>query len=168
MQRQNPESVSMAVSSSMKTIDLSIVPAQTGSSYPRPFDAACSGQSCQRLARYAGLTLFGVNLTVMEPGAWSSQRHWHSHEDEFVWVLEGELTLITDTGEEILRAGACAAFRRGDADGHHLVNNSGRPARVLEIGNSDPQDRCTYPDIDMVADVRGYTHRDGTPYPPKK
>jgi uncharacterized cupin superfamily protein len=148
----------------MKKIDLSAVPAQTGSTYPRPFDALCRGQSCQRLARNAGLTLFGVNLTVIEQGAWSSQRHWHSHEDEFVWVLDGELTLVTDAGEEILRAGDCAAFRHGDRDGHHLVNKSSRPARVLEIGNSDPQDRCTYSDIDMIADGRGYTCRDGTPY----
>jgi uncharacterized cupin superfamily protein len=152
----------------MKKIDLSAVPAQTGSNYPHPFEAPCSGQSCQRLARNAGLTLFGVNLTVIEPGAWSSQRHWHSHEEEFVWVVDGELTLVTDTGEEILRAGDCAAFRRGDPEGHHLINRSGRPAKVLEIGNSDPQDHCTYPDIDMIADARGYTHRDGTPYPLKK
>ena len=153
----------------MKKIDLSTVPAQVGSNYPRPFDAPCNGQSCQRLARSAGLTLFGVNLTVIEQGAWSSQRHWHSHEDEFVWVLDGELTLVTDSGEEILRAGDCVAFRRGDADGHHLINKSGRPAKVLEIGNSDPQDRCIYSDIDMVAEnVSGYTHRDGTPYPVKE
>jgi len=157
----------MAASNFMKKIDLSSVPAQIGSNYPHPFDAPCSGQSCQRVARYAGLTVFGVNLTVIEPGAWSSQRHWHTHEDEFVWVLDGELTLITDTGEEILRAGDCAAFRRDDRDGHHLVNKSSRPARVLEIGNSDPQDRCTYPDIDMIADIAGYIHRDGTPYPVK-
>ena len=148
----------------MKKVDLSTVAAQTGSSYPRPFDAPCRGQSCQRPARDAGLTLFGVNLTVIEPGAWSSQRHWHTHEDEFVWVLDGELTLITDTGEETLRAGDCAAFRHGDPDGHHLVNKSDRPARVLEIGNADPRDRCTYPDIDMIADDRGYAHRDGTRY----
>ena len=152
----------------MKKIDLSTVRAQTGSTYPRPFDVPCSAQSCQRLARHAGLTLFGVNLTVIEPGAWSSQRHWHTHEDEFVWVLDGELTLVTDSGEELLRAGDCAAFRRGDPDGHHLVNKSGRPARVLEIGNSDPQDRCTYPDIDMIAHGPGYIHRDGTPYPVKE
>jgi uncharacterized cupin superfamily protein len=152
----------------MKKIDLSIVPAQTGSTYPHPFDEPCMAQSCQRLARYAGLTQFGVNLTVIEAGAWSSQRHWHSREDEFVWVLDGELTLVTDAGEETLRAGDCAAFRSDEPDGHHLVNKSGRPARVLEIGTTDPQDRCTYPDIDMIADERGYTHRDGTPYPLKK
>jgi uncharacterized cupin superfamily protein len=152
----------------MKKIDISTVPSESGGTYPRPFDEPCIAQSCQRLARFAGLTQFGVNVTVVEAGAWSSQRHWHSHEEEFVWVLDGELTLVTDAGEEILRAGDCVAFRSGDPDGHHLVNKSGRPARVLEIGTSDRQDRCTYPDIDMIADHRGYTHRDGTPYPRKK
>jgi uncharacterized cupin superfamily protein len=153
----------------MPKIDLSAVPASTGSSYPHPFDTPCSGQTYQRLARAAGLTLFGVNLTVLQPGAWSSQRHWHSHEDEFVWVLEGELTLVTDAGEELLRAGDCAAFRRGEPDGHHLINRSARPATVLEIGNSDPRDRCVYPDIDLVVEpgAPGYSHRDGKPYPLK-
>jgi uncharacterized cupin superfamily protein len=152
----------------MKKINISIVPSESGGTYPKPFDEPCIAQFCQRVARFAGLTQFGVNLTVIEPEAWSSQRHWHSHEDEFVWVLEGELTLITNAGEETLRTGDCAAFKNGDPDGHHLVNKSGRPARVLEIGTSDRQDRCTYPDIDMIADERGYTHRDGTPYPLKK
>jgi len=91
-------------------------------------------QSCQRLARYAGLTQFGVNLTVIEPGAWSSQRHWHDREDEFVWVLDGELSLITNAGEETLRAGDCAAFRRDDPDGHHLVNKSAGPQGYLKLG----------------------------------
>src|ERR1700733_8206057 len=152
----------------MKKIDISSVPSESGGTYPKPFDERCIAQSCQRLPRFAGLTPFGVDVTVIEAGAWSSQRHWHTHEDEFVWVVDGELTLITDAGEEILRAGDCAAFKRGDPDGHHLVNKSGRPASVLEIGNSDPQDCCTYPDIDMIAGVAGYTHRDGTPYPVKK
>jgi uncharacterized cupin superfamily protein len=152
----------------MKKIDLSLVSAESGGTYPHPFDEPCRAQSCKRLARHAGLTQFGVNVTVIEAGAWSSQRHWHSHEDEFVWVLDGELTLITDAGEEPLRAGDCAAFRSGDPDGHHLVNKSGRLARVLEIGTSNPHDRCAYPDIDMIADDRGYTHRDGKPYPVKR
>lgn len=152
----------------MKKIDLSSVPAVSGSTYPHPFNEPCEAQSSKRLARFAGLTQFGVNVTVIESGAWSSQRHWHSHEDEFVWVLEGELTLITDAGEETLRAGDCAAFKCGDPDGHHLVNKSGRPARVLEIGASSREDRCTYPDIDMICEGPGYRHRDGTPYPPKK
>jgi uncharacterized cupin superfamily protein len=138
----------------MNKIDLSAVPAEPGGSYPSPFDEPCRGQSCQRLARYAGLTQFGVNVTLIKPGSWSSQRHWHTHEDEFVYVLEGELTLITDAGE--------------DPDGHHLVNKSHHPARVLEIGTTAWQDRCTYPDIDLIADAGGYTHRDGTSYPTKK
>jgi len=152
-----------------KKIDLSAVPIQTGSNYPAPFDLPCNAQASRRLARHAGLTQFGMNLTVLEPGAWSSQRHWHSHEDELVWVLEGELTLVTDAGEELLRAGDCAAFRRGDPDGHHLINKSNRTAKVLEIGNCDPQDRCVYSDIDMVAEPGepGYSHRDGTLYPVK-
>jgi len=153
----------------MKKIDLAAVPAHTGSNYPPPFDAPCNAQSSQRLGGHGGLTLFGVNLTILEPGAWSSQRHWHSHEDEFIWVMEGELVLVTDSGEEVLRAGDCAAFRRGDPDGHHLINRSSRPAKVLEIGNSDSKDRCTYSDIDMIAQpgMPHYVHRDGSPYPVK-
>jgi uncharacterized cupin superfamily protein len=152
----------------VKKIDISAAPSRRGSAYPPPYDAPCARRFRHRLGEAGGLTTFGVNHLTLPPGAWSSQRHWHSHEDEFVWVLDGELTLVTDAGEERLRAGDCAAFRRGDADGHHLVNKSDSPARVLEIGTSDPLDRCTYPDIDMIADERGYTHRDGTPYPLRK
>lgn len=151
----------------MKKIDLSAVAILDGSNYPPPFNEPCDGQTFQRLGRAGGLTMFGVNLSVIPPGSWSSQRHWHSHEDEFVWVVEGELTLVTDAGEEILRPGDCAAFKAGDPDGHHLVNRSGRPAKVLEVGNADPQDRCVYSDIDMVAEPggKGYSRRDGSPYP---
>jgi uncharacterized cupin superfamily protein len=153
----------------MKKINLAAVAADTQSTYPFPFNEPCEGQSSQRLARSQGLTHFGVNLTVIPPGVWSSQRHWHSHEDEFVWVVEGELTLVTNSGEEVLRAGDCAAFKAGDPDGHHLINKSGHPATVLEIGNADSRDRCVYSDIDMVAEpgTAGYTHRDGKPYPRK-
>ena len=153
----------------MKKINLSTVAVDDQASYPPPFDEPCKDQTCQRLGRSQGLTLFGVNLSVIPPGGWSSQRHWHSHEDEFVWVVEGELTLVTDAGEEILRPGDCAAFKAGDPDGHHLVNRSGRSAKVLEIGNSDLRDRCAYPDIDMVTGpgAAGYSHRDGSPYPVK-
>ena len=152
-----------------KKIDLATVPVQSGSSYPDPFHNPCMPQTYQKLARHAGLTEFGVNLTVFQPGAWSSQRHWHTHEDEFVWVVEGELVLVTDSGEEILRAGDCAAFRRGDPDGHHLINRTDRPAKVLEIGNASPLDICTYSDIDMVAGPgdEAYRHKDGRPYPPR-
>lgn len=150
-----------------KKIDLTAIAGDSTCSYPAPFDAPCLEQTTWRLARHAGLSQFGVNLTVIQPGAWSSQRHWHSHEDEFVWVLEGELTLVSDGGEQTLRPGDCAAFRCGVADGHHLVNKSDRPAKVLEIGTRDPRDRCVYPDIDMVAEpgVPHYSHRDGRPYP---
>ena len=107
MRRQNPVSISMAASKLMKKIDVSTVPAQSREAPIRiPSTSPAAAQSCQRLARHAGLTQFGVNLTVIEPGAWSSQRHWHSHEDEFVWVVEGELTLITDSGRrDIARRG---------------------------------------------------------------
>jgi uncharacterized cupin superfamily protein len=154
----------------MKKIDLAAMPVETGCNYPEPFDATCEGQAYQRLARRSGLTQFGVNLNVIAPGAWSSQRHWHSHEDEFVWVVEGELTLVTDAGEEVLRAGDCAAFKAGEPDGHHLINRTDRPAKVLEIGTSNADDRCVYPDIDMIAEPRmePYLHRDGTPYPIRK
>ena len=150
----------------MKKINLSAVAVGGGSNYPPPFDQPCNGQTSQRLGRSQGLTLFGVNLTVIPPGEWSSQRHWHSHEDEFVWVVEGELTLVTDAGDETLRPGDCAAFKAGDPDGHHLVNKSDRPAKVLEIGNTDRRDRCVYADIDLIVERRGsgYSHRDGAPY----
>jgi uncharacterized cupin superfamily protein len=152
----------------VKKIDIEAVPQESGSNYPPPFDEPCMGGTWRRLGRSAGLTAFGVNLSRIAPGGWSSQRHWHSIEDEFVWVVEGELVLVTDAGEEILRPGDCAAFRARDADGHHLVNRTDRVAVVLEIGSSDPEhDRCVYPDIDMVAEPGDplYRHRDGAPYP---
>jgi len=152
----------------MKKLDIDAMPPETGCNYPPPFDAPCLGSSWRRLGRAAGLTAFGVNLSRIPPGVWSSQRHWHSHEDEFVMVVEGQLTLVTNAGEETLNCGDCAAFKAGDPDGHHLINRSGRDALVLEIGNSDPaRDRCDYPDIDMVAEpgVEAYSHRNGAPYP---
>ncbi|HEV7157268.1 MAG TPA: cupin domain-containing protein [Caulobacteraceae bacterium] len=148
-----------------KKLDLSAIPVESGCNYPPPFDQPCLGGSWRKLGRAGGLTQFGVNLSRLPPGAWSSQRHWHTHEDEFVMVVEGELTLITNAGEEILRAGDCAAFKAGDRDGHHLVNRSQRDALVIEVGTSDPvNDCCDYPDIDMLAGPDGYTHRDGTRY----
>lgn len=152
----------------MKKLDLSAIPHEGGSNYPPPFDAPCKGQTFQRLGRFAGLTEFGVNRSRLPPGVWSSQRHWHSHEDEFVMVLEGEVVLVTDSGEEILRPGDCAAFKAGDPDGHHLINRTDRDAVILEVGNADMRrDRCVYPDIDMIAQagIEPYLHRDGTPYP---
>jgi uncharacterized cupin superfamily protein len=154
----------------MKKLDLSAISVESGCNYPPPFDAPCLGATWRRLGRAGGLTAFGVNISRLPPGVWSSQRHWHTHEDEMVFVLEGELTLVTDGGEEMLCAGDCAAFKAGDPDGHHLINRSGRDAIVLEIGSCAPdRDDCVYPDIDMIAKagVEPYLHRDGAPYPVK-
>jgi uncharacterized cupin superfamily protein len=155
----------------MKKVDLTALEWEDGSNYPSPFDEPCRGQFSARVGRAAGLTAFGANISRLPPGVWSSQRHWHTHEDEVVCVLQGELTLVTDAGEELLRPGDVAVFRAGDPDGHHLINKSAADALVLEIGNADPyHDRCTYPDIDMIAEpgVNYYSHRDGTPYPSKE
>src|SRR5438105_13151657 len=108
----------------MGKIDPTSLSERKGSSYPAPFDQPAAGRIRQRLGDAGGLTQFGVNLLHLPPGAWSSQRHWHSGEDEFVYVLSGEVTLVTDKGEELLRAGECAAFPKNLADGHHLINKS--------------------------------------------
>ena len=149
----------------MKKIDLPAVPRRTGSRYPQPFDAPCRARVRQALGDTAGLTDFGVGLLQLPPGAWSSQRHWHSLEDEFVWVAQGEVVLVTDDGEELLRAGECAAFKAGVANGHHLQNRSDALAIVLEVGSRRPEtDVCSYSDIDLRWGPNGIMHNDGTPY----
>jgi uncharacterized cupin superfamily protein len=147
-----------------KKIDLEAAPVRIGSGYPPPFDEPCKARVRRRLGVAGDLTHFGVNHLTLAPGVWSSQRHWHSGEDEFVMVLSGEVVLVTDAGEDILRAGDCAAFKAGDPDGHKLVNRSDAPATVLEVGNADPKDVCVYSDIDMVAGPDGLAHKDGRPY----
>jgi len=117
-----------------KRIDITKLPIITGSGYPTPFDLPCATRARQRLGDAAGLTDFGVNLMRLPPGAWSSQRHWHSAEDEFVFIVDGEVVLVTDTGEELLRPGDCAGFKAGVKDGHHLQNRSARDAVLLEVG----------------------------------
>jgi uncharacterized cupin superfamily protein len=149
----------------MKKIDISAAPTRTGSRYPAPFHASGMDKVRRQLGLAGGLTQFGVNLLTLKPGVWSSQRHWHTREDEFVYELEGEVTLDTDAGEEVLHAGDCAAFKAGDPDGHHLINRSGRNAVVLEIGSSLTGDEVDYPDIDLRATDAGYSHKDGAPYP---
>src|SRR5271168_2138517 len=118
-----------------KKIDFSTAPVITGSRYPAPYDAPCAARARQRLGDAAGLTDFGVNLMRLPPGAWSSQRHWHTAEDEFVFIVEGEVVLVTDAGEELLRSGDCAGFKAGVKDGHHLQNRSHRDAILLEVGS---------------------------------
>ena len=151
----------------MKKIDIATAPTRLGSAYPPPYDAPCARRLRRRLGDSAGLDAFGVNHLTLAPGVWSSQRHWHSHEDEFVWVVSGEVVLVTDSGEEILRAGDCAAFKAGEADGHHIINRSDRDAVLLEIGNRSSEDRTVYSDIDMVAEPmeEGYRRHDGRPIP---
>lgn len=150
----------------MPKIDMKSVFERRGSAYPPPFDQIAKDRVRKRLGDAGGITQFGVNLLELPPGAGSSQRHWHSAEDEFVYVISGEITLITDKGDEILHAGECAAFPKGVADGHQLINKSAAPAVCLEIGTRTGGDVCTYSDIDMMIDskIGRYTRKDGTPY----
>jgi uncharacterized cupin superfamily protein len=149
----------------MSKIDIQSAPISAGSRYPEPFAAPCQDKIRRRLAVAAGFKHIGINLLELAPGAWSSQRHWHTAAEEFVYVLEGEVVLVTEGPEEILHAGECAAFLPGDPDGHHLQNRSGNPARVLEIGSAHLRnDEAFYPDIDLRAAASGYFRKDGTPY----
>jgi uncharacterized cupin superfamily protein len=150
-----------------KKIPVDQVPLRVGSLYPAPFDEPCRDRRRWRLGFAAKLTQFGVNLCRLPPGAWSSQRHWHVNEDEFVYVVEGEVVLVTDAGEETLAAGDWAGFKAGDRDGHHLQNRSQRDAVILEVGAVHPGgDTAEYSDIDMrVVPEAGFVHKDGTLYP---
>ena len=149
-----------------KKIDVAALPVHLGTGYPPPYHQPCLHRARRRLGDAAGLTQFGVNLLRLPPGVWSSQRHWHTREDEFIYVLAGEVVLVTDAGEEILKAGDCAGFRCGDPDGHHLQNRSGSEVLLLEVGSRDERDGCDYPGIDlMIPEGQDFQHRDGTPYP---
>ncbi|HZB39121.1 MAG TPA: cupin domain-containing protein, partial [Beijerinckiaceae bacterium] len=119
----------------MPKLDITLVPERNSTSYPEPFRAAVSGRFWRALGQAAGLTQFGVNLVRLEPGAWSSQRHWHESEDEFLIVLEGELVLVEDEGETILRAGDAAGFKAGVPNGHHLLNRTERDGVFLVVGS---------------------------------
>jgi uncharacterized cupin superfamily protein len=153
----------------MPKIDIEAIQEANSTSYPAPFRELVKGRFRKALGNAGGLTQFGVNLCRLSPGAATAQRHWHEKEDEFVFVLDGELVLIEDNGETVLKAGDAAAFKAGTRNGHHLVNRSGRDALLLEIGTRDPNDRGEYPDVDMkfVCEngVDRFLHRDGTPYP---
>ena len=149
----------------MVKLDVDAAPILAGSRYPAPFDEPCTNMFRRRLAKAGGLTQLGINLLELQPGAWSSQRHWHTEAEEFVYVIDGEVVLVTDGREETLRRGDCAAFLPGVANGHHLQNRSNAPARVLEIGQAvEGDDECHYPDIDLHATAAGYFHKDGTSY----
>ena len=154
----------------MPKVDRMNAQSGAGSSYPVPFDEPCRGRSWHRLGVAAGLTHLGVNLVRLAPGAWSSQRHWHTHEDEFVYVLSGELVLVTDEAEEVLVAGDSAGFAAGVRNGHCLQNRSPADATFLVAGNRSNEDGGEYSDIDMAFKPGRYTgggtyfHKDGSPY----
>ena len=133
----------------MPKIDAAALPVKSGTGYPQPYRALVKGRSWLALGDAAGLTQFGVNLVTLAPGAGSSQRHWHEAEDEFVIVMSGELVLIEDEGETVMRAGDAAGFKAGVANGHHLINRSAGHASFLVVGSRAEAERCHYPDIDL-------------------
>ncbi|WP_374646416.1 cupin domain-containing protein [Tabrizicola sp.] len=152
----------------MPVIDPARAPVKTGSIYPEPYAGMMRGRSSLRLGEAGGLTQFGVNLVTLEPGALSSLRHWHRHEDEFVMVTEGECTLVQNAGETVMRAGDCAAFPAGDPDGHHFINRSDRLARFLVVGTRAPREVATYSDVDLRLEIEAgkarFTHKDGSDF----
>lgn len=151
-------------------IDLHQVPVETGSTYPDEFKERVAGRSRQRVGNAAGLKNFGVNLTTLQPGAQSALLHWHSAQDEFVYVVEGELVLVTEEGEQRLCAGEMAGFAAGKAIAHQLVNRSNAAATYLEIGDRTQPDSAEYPADDLLyksstsSEQRRFLHKDGRPY----
>lgn len=150
-------------------LDPTSVPPRSSSGYPEPFRSRVLPREKRALGDALGLAAIGVNLTTLPPGKESSMRHFHTREDELVFVLDGEVVLRTDEGEQTLTGGMCAGFPAGSRNGHHLVNRSDRSARYLEISNRAPEDSAEYPDDDLAyrkgpAGGAVFTHRDGTPY----
>jgi len=151
-------------------LDPADVASSNATACPEPYRNRVAGRHKKRLGDAAGLKNFGVNLTTLEPGAESSMRHWHAKQDEFIYVLEGEITLVTDAGRQKLRPGMCAGFPAGKPDGHQLVNETDRSVVYLEIGDRTPGDSASYPDPDVDLTVRlvdgkwVYSHKDGRPY----
>jgi uncharacterized cupin superfamily protein len=149
----------------MPKLDLDAIEATNRTGYPPPYDAPMAKRHYRRLAPAGNLEDFGVSHVVLEPGGISSQRHWHEGEDEFVVMLKGEAVLVEDGGETLIRAGDCAAFPKGVADGHHLVNRSDAPCTFIAVGKPALTD-CHYPDIDLHLDAatEAYVHKDGSAY----
>jgi uncharacterized cupin superfamily protein len=152
----------------MPKIDIAKLPIDSRTTYPEPLNKVVVGRSRKRLGVAAGLDQFGVNLTTLRPGAASSLRHWHQQEDELVYVLEGEVVLVEDGVETVLKPGDAAGFKANVPNGHQLVNKSGRDAVYLEIGTRSKHERAEYSDVDLVMirdDAGGhYTQKNGQPY----
>lgn len=158
------------MASHQPAIEARSVAAQSRSGYPEPYRSRVLPRDRRRLGDALGLTRIGINQTTLLPGKESSMRHWHTREDEFLYVLEGEVVLRTGAGEQLLTAGMCAGFAAGVEDGHQLINRSDRPAVYLEVSNRDPEDEARYcdPDVDLAWNAphaRGsFSRRDGTAY----
>jgi uncharacterized cupin superfamily protein len=153
----------------MPKIDIDKIPLDVATGYPPQFRKEIEGRARKRLGNAVGLTQFGVNICTLKPGAQSSQRHWHETEDEFVYVLDGEVVLVEAGGETVLKKGDAAGWKAGVTNGHTIINRSNRDALVLEVGTRDPKsDKVTYPDIDMLmlrdGNQRRYTRKSGEPY----
>jgi uncharacterized cupin superfamily protein len=154
----------------MPKVDIAKVPVKSGTFYPAQFQAECKGRHKQAIGDAIGLTQFGVNITRIEPGQTSALRHWHEQEDEFIYMLEGELVLAENDGEVVLKAGDAAGFKAGSGVAHRLINRSNRDAVYFEVGTRAKTERVHYPDVDLelVRDEKGrrYQRRNGEPYPP--
>jgi uncharacterized cupin superfamily protein len=155
----------MKTPSAIKATD---APKREGSRYPAPYNVPCMGRTKNLLGDVFGLEQFGVNLATIQPGSWSAQRHWHDHEDEFIYVLEGTITLSDDAGDHVLTPGMCAGFKAGNGNGHCLKNLTDKPVVYLEVGSRFDDDKVVYSDIDMKAeDVNGeftFMKKDGSHY----
>lgn len=146
-----------------------VPPARPTRVYPEPYRSQVAGRVRRALGDAFGLTRFGVNLTRLPPGGMSALRHAHAREDEFIYILDGEPTLVTNAGETALRPGMCAGFPAGSGDAHHLINRTGAEVVYIEIGDRDAGDTVDYPDVDMGRAIapdgrRIFVRRDGTPY----
>jgi uncharacterized cupin superfamily protein len=152
----------------MPKIDIAAVPVRTGTGYPGRLADIVKGRASRALGDAGGLTQYGVNLVRLAPGAASAHRHWHEAEDEFVWMVEGELVLIEEDGETVMRPGDAAAFKAGVANGHHLVNRSDKDGVFLVVGIRAGHEICHYPDVDLAfsgnRQAGRYTRKSGEPY----
>ena len=151
-----------------KFIDATAAATRKGSRYPKPFDEPCLARTKYLLGDAFGLDQFGVNLVTLEAGAWSSQRHWHEKEDEFIYILMGEIILADDSGEHLLTPGMCAGFKANSPNGHCLKNLTDKPVQYLEVGTRSPGEVCWYSDIDMKVVQQyqkgAYTRKDGSAF----
>lgn len=150
----------------MPKIDLESIEQTNRTGYPPPLNAPVAGRWYRRVGKASGLTEIGVSHVTLEPGAWSSQRHWHQGIDEFVVMLEGEAVLVENDGETVLRPGDIAVFPKDAQNGHHLINRSDRPCMFLAVDNSRGAGDCHYPDVDLQLDIATmrFTHKDGSSY----